>query len=100
MDLSSLSDDSETPLQPRRLRKSRVKESDGPREFIDHVSIPSLSPNTKQLHREAAFSDSDHDPDEDQIIDFVGEYRLGTDLFLYARYQDGICRRVSRSNLS
>ena len=48
---------------------------------------------------EAEKWDSDSDSGENEIIEFVGEYRLGTDRFLYARYSDGICRRVSSITL-
>lgn len=65
-------------------------------QVLDHVSIPTVDSDILQEYRSGAFSESDGDPDEEQIIEFVGEYRLGTDLFLYARYNDGICRRVSR----
>ncbi len=61
---------------------------------FSHISPPPLSPESREKYLGLDLEVSSDDDDVD-ILEIVGEYLSGNTRYLYARYDDGIVRRVS-----
>lgn len=90
-------DEFEVPSTPQEiLSDAPSSKSDATKMNMSvYISPPSLASQEKQKYTGGLLVESESDAEGEEIVEFVGEYRLGSDLFLYARYKDGICRRVS-----
>lgn len=75
---------------------SRPKPTPGLSLFVD---VPRLSHSEKKKYEYLDTLDSeDEDPDASEVVEFVGEHKVGKTVFLYARCQDDLFRRVCSPN--
>lgn len=74
-----------TPI--RETRQSNV---------LSHISPPPISPGSREKYEHIELDVPSDDEDVD-ILEIVGEYSKDGTRYLYARYDDGIVRRVSLS---
>ena len=98
---------------PERLDSPNVDDTDGEDELasnafdatpsretrnvdvFSHISPPPMSPGSKDKY-ERIYADAPSDADDADILEIVGEYTEDDTRYLYARYDDGIVRRVRR----
>lgn len=59
------------------------------------VQVPRMTTKEKEKYVDGQFSDSDDDS-EAGIVELVGEYHLGSMVFIYALHKDTIYRRVRK----
>jgi hypothetical protein len=63
--------------------------------LIPFIEVPQLSPELQREYRYMEIPDSDEeDPDDCEVVRFVGEHKVGNTVFLYALCQDNLHRRV------
>lgn len=92
--LSSLSALSPPPESPTPAAEPLVARTGIKGNASCFVELPRIPNQEKEKYELLDIAESESDSDSDEIVELVGEYKLGDKLYTYAEHGDGIVRRV------